>query len=146
MALNKEAHARVAAQFEARTAAKTYCARVWGVIGEPAGEVDLPLGDDRDHMPRQRVDHERGKHAQTRWEVIARETQATRVRLFPLTGRTHQLRVHMLALGHPILGDALYAHEAAFGAAGRLQLHAESLTLLHPADGRERRFAAPCPF
>lgn len=146
MALNKAAHAHVAAQFEAKTALKVYMARVWGVIDGEAGQIDLPLSDDRDHMPRQRVDHEGGKPAQTRWEVIAREDHVTRVRLFPLTGRTHQLRVHLMALGYPLLGDELYAPEAALKAVDRLQLHAESLTIRHPADSRERCFLAPCPF
>ena len=78
--------------------------------------------------------------------MLQREPKATRLRLNPLTGRTHQLRVHMLALGHPILGDQFYATGAAFAAADRLQLHAEELSFRHPADGELRTFHIPAPF
>lgn len=146
MAIHKKAHAYVAGQFEAKTAAKIYVARVWGVMVDPEGEIDWPLGPNRDHLPRQQVDRQGGKSALTRWEVITCESQTTLVRLRPLTGRTHQLRVHMMALGYPILGDELYAPEPALQAATRLQLHAESLFILHPADGRSCCFSVPCPF
>jgi tRNA pseudouridine32 synthase / 23S rRNA pseudouridine746 synthase len=146
MALNKKAHAYIGIQFEKRQTRKSYVARVFGALSGERGHVDLPLATDWEHKPRQRVDFERGRPAQTDWEVIAREPGATRVRLFPLTGRTHQLRVHMLALGHPMLGDQFYATGEALAAADRLQLHAEELVFRHPADGAERRFFIPCPF
>jgi tRNA pseudouridine32 synthase/23S rRNA pseudouridine746 synthase len=92
------------------------------------------------------VDHEVGKPSQTDWQVLEEQGTATSVRLFPRTGRSHQLRVHMLALGHPILGDRLYAHADAFSAADRLMLHAESLTLRHPVGGKEMKFTAATPF
>jgi tRNA pseudouridine32 synthase/23S rRNA pseudouridine746 synthase len=145
MALNKRALGHVGQEFEQRRAKKSYVARVWGEMDADEGEVDLPLATDWEQKPRQRVDHERGRPSRTRWQVEAREEGITRVRLFPLTGRTHQLRVHMLAFGHPILGDAFYATGEALRAAGRLQLHAEELAFNHPADGWVR-YVVPAPF
>lgn len=133
-------------QFEKRQAKKAYVARVWGALEGESGRVDLPLATDWDNKPRQRVDFDNGRPAQTDWWVVARERGATRVRLVPRTGRTHQLRVHMLAIGHPILGDPFYASGEALAAADRLQLHAESLSFAHPADGRMRDFVVPAPF
>lgn len=147
MGRNKPAHAKIGAQFENRTAKKSYVARVWGVMADDRGRVDLPLAIDWERKPRQRVDHHHGRPAQTDWEVIEREAGGiTRVRLFPLTGRTHQLRVHMLALGHPMLGDNFYADGDALDAAPRLQLHAEKLEFAHPETGERCRFVVPCPF
>ncbi len=146
MGLHKRAHAIVAMQFEQRTSKKSYVARVWGQMEGDSGHVDLPLATDWERKPRQRVDYERGRPAQTDWEVIAREDNATRVRLYPRTGRTHQLRVHMMMLGHVIIGDEFYAEGAARTAAGRLQLHAEELSFKHPADGHDCHFVVPCPF
>lgn len=146
MALNKKALGYLGSQFEGRKTRKSYVARVWGELTEDTGKVDLPLATDWEHKPRQRVDHERGRTSQTEWEVIAREGNVTRVRLTPITGRTHQLRVHMMEIGHPILGDQFYATGEALAAADRLQLHAEMLSFAHPADGLERTFTAPCPF
>ncbi len=146
MGLNKRAHANVAMQFEKRTTEKTYIARVWGVMADDSGHVDLPLAVDWDRKPRHRVDFENGRPAQTDWEVMAREGNATRVRLYPRTGRTHQLRVHMLSLGHPMLGDRFYAEGEALEAADRLQLHAEKLCFKHPTNGTDCVFTAPCPF
>lgn len=146
MALNKPALAHVGQQFEKRKTEKTYIARVWGQVEGDSGLIDLPLATDWENKPRQRVDFERGRSSQTQWTVLAREAEATRVQLTPLTGRTHQLRVHMMALGHVILGDAFYAEGAALAAADRLQLHAEMLAFAHPADGRPLRFVVPCPF
>ncbi|KKB79830.1 pseudouridine synthase [Devosia soli] len=146
LALNKRAHGRIGSQFEHRQTTKSYIARVSGIIAEDRGLVDLPLATDWENKPRQRVDFENGRHATTEWEVLERETNATRVRLVPLTGRTHQLRVHMKALGHVILGDAFYAEGADFAAADRLQLHAAELGLTHPTSGQFMAFVAPTPF
>jgi tRNA pseudouridine32 synthase/23S rRNA pseudouridine746 synthase len=146
MALNKRAHGRIGIQFEKRLTEKFYEARVWGQLEPESGRVDLPLATDWERKPRQRVDFERGRNAVTDWQVLAREAAATRLKLMPLTGRTHQLRVHMLSLGHPIIGDAFYAEGEALAAADRLQLHAEMLGFAHPADGRPVRFTIPCPF
>lgn len=146
LALNKPALAALGRQFEQRTAKKSYVARVSGTVEGESGVVDLPLMTDWENKPRQKIDHDHGRPARTEWQVIAREPNATRLRLTPLTGRTHQLRVHMLAIGHPILGDAFYAQGEALTAADRLQLHAESLEFLHPGSGKPCRFTAPVPF
>lgn len=145
MSLNRRAHAAIAAQFEARTAKKSYVADVWGRVEDEEGLIDLPLAIDPDNKPRHRVDHEHGKPAQTRWRVLGYGDTSTRLRLFPQTGRTHQLRVHMKALGHVILGDEFYAEGAALAASQRLRLHAEELTLRHPG-GADVTFTAPVPF
>ena len=130
-------------QFERRQVAKTYVARVAGTVAGEAGRIDLPLICDWPNRPLQMVCHDRGKPAVTDWEVIGREPGATRLRLRPLTGRSHQLRVHLLALGHPILGDNFYGDAAA---ADRLQLHAEALAFRHPEGGAPVRFESPVPF
>lgn len=146
LALNKRAHGRIGSQFEHRQTTKHYVARVAGIIAEDSGVIDLPLATDWENKPRQRVDYENGRHAKTEWEVIEREANATRVKLVPLTGRTHQLRVHMKALGHVILGDAFYAEGDDFTAADRLQLHAAELGFTHPTTGEFMTFIAPTPF
>ena len=148
MARSKEVQANLGKQFERRKVDKTYIARVWGQIEGESGEVDLPLRCDWDNRPMQMVCYEHGRASKTLWEVIGRDEISTRVKLTPLTGRSHQLRVHMLELGtsHPILGDDFYAHEAALKAASRLQLHAEQLTIHHPQNGERITFTAPCPF
>lgn len=146
MALDKKALGDLGQQFEKRRTKKRYIARVWGQMAEDSGRVDMPLATDWENKPRQRVDWENGRASQTEWLVLEREPQATRVQLNPLTGRTHQLRVHMLAIGHPMLGDQFYATGAALEAADRLQLHAEQLTFFHPDDGRELTFTSPTPF
>lgn len=132
-------------EFEKRRSSKTYIARLWGKLTPEAGHVDLPLCADWPNRPRQQVDHVNGRAAQTDWQVIGYDGNTTRVRLQPLTGRSHQLRVHMLAMGHPILGDPIYANGAAL-AYPRLMLHAETLSLHHPARKDWISFTAPCPF
>lgn len=151
LALNKDSHRHISKQFELRLTQKRYFARVHGHIEENSGEVDLPLICDWPNRPKQMVDFERGKKAITRFEVIERATddaarRYTLVALYPITGRSHQLRVHMLALGHPILGDRLYAHDEALSMAPRLQLHAESLSLTHPTLEKWLHFKTPIPF
>lgn len=151
LALNKDSHRHISKQFELRLTQKRYFARVHGHIEEGSGEVDLPLICDWPNRPKQMVDFERGKKAITRFEVIERATddaarRYTLVALYPITGRSHQLRVHMLALGHPILGDRLYAHDEALSMAPRLQLHAESLSLTHPTLEKWLHFKTPIPF
>lgn len=146
MSLNRRAHAAIARQFEDRTTEKSYVAVVWGHVSGDSGHIDLPLAIDPDNKPRHRVDHANGKAAQTDWQVMERlSLPATRLQLHPRTGRTHQLRVHMKALGHPILGDEFYATEEALAASQRLLLHAERLGFRHP-DGRDISFTIPCPF
>ena len=146
LAFDKQALGSLGSQFEHRKVEKYYVARVWGDIDGDSGLVDLPLATDWENKPRQRVDHERGRASQTRWEVLARGDGITRLKLTPLTGRTHQLRVHMLALGHPILGDTFYAQGPARDAADRLQLHAEMLQFSHPGDHALHRYVVSAPF
>ena len=146
LAMNAKAHRHLGLQFERRKTRKKYVARVWGKVEPDSGVVDLPLSCDWPNRPKQMVDTEGGRPAITMWEVLEREDTATRLSLSPQTGRSHQIRVHMLSIGHPILGDTFYAPEPARISADRLQLHAESLTLHHPSDGRLVTFTDPCPF
>ena len=146
LAFDKAALASLGGQFEHRTVGKDYVARVWGDVAGEDGLIDLPLATDWENKPRQRVDFERGRPAQTRWRVLAREGGVTRLELTPLTGRTHQLRVHLCEIGHPILGDSFYAQGDALAAADRLQLHARMLQFAHPADGRLMHLERPAPF
>ncbi|WP_068315446.1 bifunctional tRNA pseudouridine(32) synthase/23S rRNA pseudouridine(746) synthase RluA [Polycladidibacter hongkongensis] len=146
MALNKAAHRHLGLQFERRYTKKQYLARVWGQVALESGVVDLPLRCDWPNRPKQMVDHELGKPAQTHFTVLSRDAQSSVMLLKPVTGRSHQLRVHMLELGHPILGDRFYAQGEALAAADRLQLHAHVLELRHPIGGADLRFVAACPF
>lgn len=145
-ARSREAQKRINRQFEKRVVEKTYIARVEGRVPGEAGRIDLPLVADWPNRPMQKVCFETGKPSITDWRVIGREPDATRLSLTPLTGRSHQLRVHLRAIGHPILGDPFYASEAGFAAAPRLQLHAEGLRLRHPKGGDWVRYVEPCPF
>lgn len=144
-ALTRAAQADLGKQFETRTVDKTYLARLWGRLDPETGRVDLPLIVDWPNRPRQHVNHETGRPAQTDWQVIGREADETRVRLKPLTGRSHQLRVHMAETGHPILGDTLYATGAA-REFPRLMLHAESLSFRHPDREMPVTYRVSCPF
>ncbi len=143
-ARNKAAQGFLGQEFEQRRAKKTYVARVFGRMAQDRGRVDLPIGVDWPNRPRQMVDPVNGRNAVTDWEVVERGEAETRVRLHPLTGRSHQLRVHMLSLGHPMLGDPIYSEDSE--AYPRLMLHAESLSLHHPDSGDWVTFAAPLPF
>ena len=132
--------------FAARAVTKRYVAVIAGRLARQEadwGTIDLPLICDWPNRPRQMVDHARGKPSVTRWRVLGYEGETTRIELEPVTGRSHQLRVHLAALGHPILGDPLYAPPSA---APRLLLHASALRLAHPASGAERACESPAPF
>jgi len=144
-ALTPHAQRHLGLQFEKRQTKKAYVARVWGEMGEKTGTVDLPLIVDWPNRPRQMVDHENGRQAVTDWRVVRTGDGETRVRLMPRTGRSHQLRVHMLALGHPILGDPFYAEGAARDYP-RLMLHSETLQFRHPDGGQGMRITAKSPF
>jgi tRNA pseudouridine32 synthase/23S rRNA pseudouridine746 synthase len=144
-ALTHEAQANLGQQFEKRKTDKTYVARVWGRMEQDAGRVDLPLIVDWPNRPRQHVNFDTGKPAQTDWQVLERLGNETRVALMPLTGRSHQLRVHMAELGHPILGDDLYS-EGPARAFPRMMLHAERLVVHQPGTGQKLEFHAPAPF
>ncbi len=144
-ALTPHAQRTLSMQFEKRATRKTYVAMLSGRLEPRTGTVDLPLIVDWENRPRQMVCHETGKPAVTDWRVIRYDERSTRIRLMPRTGRSHQLRVHMLSLGHPILGDPLYAAESARDH-DRLMLHSEELRIKHPDSGIALKFRAPCPF
>lgn len=144
-ALTPYAQRHLGLQFEKRMTQKTYIARVWGVPTEKKGTIDLPLIVDWPNRPLQMVCHETGKSAQSDWRVIKNEGETARVRLSPKTGRSHQLRVHMLALGHPILGDPFYATGLARDYP-RLMLHSEELRFKHPQGGHSTKIRAKAPF
>ena len=143
---NKPAQRHLGLQFERRHTTKSYLAQVMGSVTGESGRINLPLFADWPNRPRQKVDWEWGKSSLTDWEVIHRGPTSTRLALHPITGRSHQLRVHCWAIGHPILGDRIYAMDDAFEAAPRLQLHAWKLGLRHPADGEHIQFESPYPF
>ncbi|MEM6758113.1 MAG: RluA family pseudouridine synthase [Pseudomonadota bacterium] len=144
-ALSAAAQKFLGRQFELRAARKTYVARVHGRLTPKTGRVDLPLCADWPNRPRQHVNFEHGKQAVTDWTVLTDTAHETRVRLMPRTGRSHQLRVHMRELGHPILGDPLYARGSGRDHP-RLMLHSETLRIKNPVDGHTMRFQAPAPF
>lgn len=145
-ALSPLAQKSLSQQFQERQTKKTYVARILGRLAEKTGVVDLPIIVDWPNRPLQKVDHDAGKPALTEWRVVRASDAETRVRLFPRTGRTHQLRVHMRAIGHPILGDPFYAEGAARDELPRMMLHAEALRLKHPETGIGMSFSAKCPF
>ena len=137
--------------FAGRNVRKRYEAIVHGLMPHDQGVIDLPLITDWPRRPRQMVCFERGKPSLTRFSVIERSVgdQLTRVSLEPETGRSHQLRVHLMALGHPIVGDPLYgpdAEDAATGSSGRMLLHAAEISFVHPGDALPRTWASEVPF
>ena len=146
MALNKPAHRHISKQFELRETAKTYQAIVFDTVQKDSGKINLPLICDWPNRPKQIVDHEQGKKALTHWRVLERINNTTRVELTPVTGRSHQLRVHMLSMQHPIIGDSLYAHTQALEMANRLNLHAMFLSFRHPVTEQTLRFNSQVPF
>jgi len=147
LARGKEIHRQLSRLFQDRQVSKRYIAVVDGLLAEEVGEIDLPLICDWPNRPRQMVDFTIGKPSLTRFRVNGHDTVAntTRLELEPITGRSHQLRVHMASLGHPILGDDLYGGEA-HGKAGRLLLHAMDLAFVHPATGSPVQFHSDAPF
>lgn len=146
-ALDPESHRRLCRLFRLRRVEKEYEAVVSGHPAEDRGEIDLPMRADISRRPRQIIDHQEGRHALTRYEVLERGADGcARLRLAPLTGRSHQLRLHLASVGHPILGDDLYAPPEVLAMASRLLLHATRLALDHPATGERLEFISPCPF
>lgn len=147
LARGAEMHRQLSRFFRERQIDKRYVAIVDDLIADDSGEIELPLICDWPNRPRQKVDFELGKPSQTRFRVVSRDLAAhtTRVELEPVTGRSHQLRVHMASLGHPILGDDLYGGEAT-GRAERLLLHAMDLGLVHPLTAEALQFHSDAPF
>jgi len=142
-ALGPESQRRLSRAFAARRVTKQYIAVVHGCLVEDAGCIELPIRKDMTRKYVHIVDHEHGKSAVTRWRVLERDSDRTRLELTPVTGRSHQLRLHLAHVGHPILGDPLYGDA---GDAPRLMLHARSLGLDHPGSGESLVIEAPCPF
>ncbi|ROZ71331.1 pseudouridine synthase [Ramlibacter sp. WS9] len=158
MARGADMQRRMSSAFAQREVGKRYAAVVTGRLETPASStdgwslIDLPLAADWPNRPRRVVDHEHGKPSQTRWRVLESALGAggrggtTRLELEPLTGRSHQLRVHLQALGHPIVGDTLYAPAEVQAQSPRLLLHATGLRFTHPATGEALAFSSACPF
>lgn len=146
MALEKASHRHISKQFETRQVQKTYYARVLGVPSATSGTVELPLICDWPNRPMQMVDMENGKPACTHWELISNNDESSLLKLNPITGRSHQLRVHMLAIGHAILGDRLYATDAGKALSSRLCLHAFDIRFIHPVTGDSLHFETPYSF
>ena len=144
LARGPQAQRRVSLAFERRTVHKRYVAIVQGRLSGTSGDIDLPLSADWPNRPLQKVDRVDGKAALTRYRVLSVDeaTDTSRVALEPVTGRSHQLRVHLQALGHPIVGDTLYGGRPA----ARLMLHAGELALPHPVTGAQLRLHCAAPF
>ncbi len=146
MALNKPSHVALSRQFEQRKIGKNYIARVFGYVKQTEGQVNAPLICDWPNRPKQMVDLTKGKQALTHWSVIKHEQQTTLMSLKPVTGRSHQLRVHMLHIGHPIVGDQLYAEGDALTCSARLQLHSQKIEFNHPTSQNLMVFEVPADF
>lgn len=147
LARGKEMHLRLSQLFRERKVNKWYVAMITGRIGAVMGEVDLPLVSDWPNRPRQKVDFAEGKSSLTRYRLLAHDatTHSSRVELVPVTGRTHQLRVHMAAIGHPIVGDPLYGENSG-ATAKRLLLHASVLSFVHPLNAEPLTLISEAPF
>lgn len=146
VALRRNAERELKRQFRDRETKKIYFARVAGFVKNKQGSVDLPLICDWPNRPKQKVDHQIGKPSLTHFEVISFGKRSTLVKLTPITGRSHQLRVHMMALGHPILGDGFYADPLAKRLSPRLLLHAATLSFTHPYTNEPMTFQCDAPF
>ncbi len=136
--LRKAVLSDISKQFQARTTRKTYTAVVNGLVKDDSGLIDLPIAPDMENRPKYKICAATGRQSVTEFTVVSRDeiAQTSRVILHPITGRSHQLRLHMLALGHPILGCEFYADEAALRKSPRLLLHATELAFDHPLTGR----------
>jgi tRNA pseudouridine32 synthase / 23S rRNA pseudouridine746 synthase len=146
IARGKEMQRALSGLFEHGGISKRYIADVWGAPAPARGEISLPLITDWPNRPLQKVDHVVGKPSMTRYETLRVNGKSARLALTPLTGRSHQLRVHLAEIGHPILGDEFYAHADALAASPRLALHAASLSFVHPATSLPLELDSPCPF
>ena len=150
MAMHKQALRFLNREFSERNTEKTYIAKVFGHVKEDQGSIDLPLICDWPNRPKQKVCYETGKASLTHYKVLERSSSDTckwtKIELTPITGRSHQLRVHLNELGHPILGDRLYAPDSVIAMADRLLLHAQILSVQHPQSGNKMTFEYSCEF
>ena len=128
--------------FREREVTKRYVALVAGVLENEVGEIDLPLMADWPNRPKSKIDQELGKPSLTRYRLLGIEDGDSRVELVPITGRTHQLRLHLASIGHPIIGDTLYDGRSA----ERLMLHATRLTFDHPITAKPLYFESDAPY
>ena len=142
----RESLSELARQFQRRQIEKEYTAIVWGEVAEDRGSIELPIATDWPNRPKQIICEERGKHALTHFEVLIRGNNRSLIKLKPVTGRSHQLRIHMQSLGHPIIGCDMYAHPEALEASDRLLLHATRLKLCAPSTGNWLSAFSPIPF
>ena len=148
VALSPELHRALSGLFAQRRVHKRYVADVWGVPEDSEGLIELPIAKRQHRPPLYGVDRA-GKACATSWRVLGGSSGCSRLELEPLTGRSHQLRVHLQAIGHPILGDPLYGPDASASLAApirRLHLHAADLGFTHPSSGQPHQFTAPTPF
>ena len=149
LAIGPDMQRQLSRLFHDREVEKRYVALVHGMVEQDSGIIDIPMRGDPDNRPRQVIDYLKGKHAQTQWRLLGFESHASerlsRLLLLPLTGRTHQLRVHCMALGHPIVGDRLYS-QAGHDSTMRMMLHAEQLEFIHPASRERMRLVSECEF
>ena len=143
---HRESLSELARQFQRRQIDKEYTAIVWGEVAEDRGSIELPIATDWPNRPKQIICEERGKHALTLFEVLKRGYNRSLIKLKPVTGRSHQLRIHMQSLGHPIIGCDMYAHPKALEASDRLLLHATRLKLCAPSTGNWLSAFSPIPF
>ncbi|MCT8985602.1 RluA family pseudouridine synthase [Shewanella phaeophyticola] len=148
VALNKQVNGLLTQQFQQRTIGKTYTAVLYGDLLNEQGEIDLPIAKDVEHFPLMKICHDTGKPAKTHYQVIERHPQrlSTRVRFTPISGRTHQLRIHSQQIGHPILGCDLYHNQQSQPLASRLLLHATSLRFIHPITLEKMNCICSSPF
>lgn len=146
MALSASVQRQLSRQFAERTVDKRYIAVVFGRPQDSSGAIDLAMRKDFDHPPRHKIDPLSGRPARTAWRLLERQADRSRLEVQPLTGRSHQIRLHLATLLHPILGDSLYAHAAALAMSPRLLLHAQRLSLWHPVSGARLTWTAACPF
>lgn len=146
IARNKPALSKLSKQFQLRTVKKIYQAIVSGLVENDQGVIEEPLITDWPNRPRQKICFEEGKPSKTEYRVIKREDYTSYVELYPVTGRSHQLRIHMQSIGHPILGCRFYAHTEAQNASSRLMLHASHLAFNHPVTEKCLEFSRPAEF
>ena len=146
VARSAEVHRHLSRQFQERQTQKTYHAICSGRLNTELGYTNLPMRCDWERRPLQMIDFKQGKGAQTFWKVLQQSLESFLVELTPITGRSHQLRLHMKSLGHPILGDNLYADPHSLKLSNRLLLHAKTLSFTHPVTKELLSFDCPANF